>query len=72
MYDHDHTVPKTEGAGSGSRVEFTAEEHTLLCYAVADAVSEVLGAMPVAVDFYPEAAAFLVEVVGRVPPGELH
>ena len=71
MNANNDTVPKTEGAGSGSPVEFTAEEHRQLCQAVADAVCEVLG-MPVDVDFDPEAVAFLVEVVGPVPPSELH
>ena len=72
MYNRAHTVPKTEADASTSRVEFTAEEHRQLCEAVAAAVSEVLGAMPVAVDFYPEAVAFLVQVVGQAPPSELH
>ena len=69
----NYATPKAEAEAdaSASRVEFTAEENALLCEAVADAVSEVLG-MPTVVDFFPEAATFLVEVVGRAELGELH
>ena len=70
IMSNDHSTPKAEDGGDGAPVSFTPSEHRQLCSAVSAAVSEVLGGMPVAVAFHPEDAAFLVEVVGRIAPGE--
>ena len=69
MSDHDHST-KPADTGDGNPVSFTPDEDRQLCAAVAAAVSEVLGGMPVQVSFHVEDAAFLVAVVGQVPPGE--
>ena len=68
VMSNDHTNPTPEDDGGGTPVEFTATEHKQLCEAVGEAVSAVLGGLPVAVAFHPEDAAFLVEVVGQVAP----
>ena len=65
----DHSTPKADGDGAAP-VRFTEDEHKQLCSAVAASVSATLGGLPVSVGFNVEDAAFLVEVVGRVAPGD--
>ena len=64
----DHATLKPED--DRARVEFTPDEHRQLCEAVAASVSATLGGMPVSATFHPGDALFVVEVVGRIAPGD--
>lgn len=70
MSDHDRSTLKPEG--DRNPVSFAPDERRQLCSAVAVAVSEVLGQMPIRVDFHASDAVFLVEIIGQAPPGQLN